>query len=67
MRGSKMQHTIRMEQFQIAFVHALAAVNGWRVSSIFPDYDGLIFQSAGHAMLITGLCRFLRIRLSMCN
>ena len=47
MRGSKMQHTIRMEQFQIAFVHALAAVNGWRVSSIFPDYDGVDISISG--------------------
>ena len=36
-----------MEQFQIAFVHALAAVNGWRVSSIFPDYDGVDISISG--------------------
>jgi|GEM_PF-647687 hypothetical protein len=47
MQGSRMSKTIRMEQFQIAFVHALAAVNGWRTLSITPDYDGVDLSISG--------------------
>lgn len=51
MQGSKMQQTIRMEQFQMAFVHALAAVNGWRVCKPDPDYDGVDIEINGTCAL----------------
>lgn len=51
MQGSKMQHTVRMEQFQTAFIHALAAVNGWRISKPDPDYDGVDMEISGTCAL----------------
>lgn len=65
MRGSGLQQTYRMEQFQTAFIHAMAAVNGWRVMKHDPDYDGVDIEINGTCAFHTGIIPNPRIDIQL--
>ena len=47
MVGSSIPYTQKMEQFQTAYIHAIASIYGWRVDVVKPDYDGVDIGISG--------------------